>query len=49
MGHEMAQFYLHFGSDFSPHPDVEYEARIARGQAPEFGRWQVLFPEKPLN
>ncbi|MBJ7389763.1 MAG: hypothetical protein JHC92_10125 [Sphingomonadaceae bacterium] len=49
VGHEVPQFYLHFGSNFSPHAHVQHKPRVTRSQAPEFGRWQALFAKKPLN
>jgi hypothetical protein len=49
VGHEAPEFYLHFGSNFPAHAYVQHKPRITRSQAAEFGRWQVLFPKKPLN
>lgn len=47
--HKRPQFFLHFGSDFSTHSDVEHESRIARCQAPELGGRQALITQKPFN
>jgi hypothetical protein len=46
---EMPQFCLHFGSNFSPHPDVQDKPRITRRQTAKFRWWQVLISEKPFD